>query len=466
MIEKHRIKLLFLVIAIILMTVVFSTFYFSESPWGLSSFQADSEALVTLKLQKGESFLEDLKQNGGFLAADKANISASIPGLYTSQVGLQGIILNLIRSATNANTEAFIGWSRLFMAIMFAIVFAIVLYIAWEEFGITTSIIFLVLVLLSTWLVAFSKNLYWTSFTLILPFAIGWLYYPRVVADDSKLGRYLLLTGALVLLKSLNGYEYITNIILSATIAPVYYELREKSNLKILIGRVFLIGFAGIGGFLAAYVIHFLQLFAFTKNFQTSIRILVERAATRTFGENPYTTACDFSNPAILVMKYLNKRSIVELGTPLVWMFCVYIIGIASLFPLRVKKTPSAIITIIGMAAIALSFAVDAFIGRPGFGLSQWLLFSTGLGFGLLGIISLTSFIIPNRRKLIHLALASTWALASTFSWVILARNHMACHLHLNSIVFYIPFGVTLFLFAGYWFESLISKAFLEGPRG
>jgi hypothetical protein len=197
-----------------------------------------------------------------------------------------------------------------------------------------------------------------------------------------------------------------------------------------------------------------------------AIRILVDRASTRTIGENPYITACDFSNPAILVLKYLSKRSIVKIGIPLVWMFCVYIVGITLLIPLRVKKASSVIITIIGVAAIGLSFGVDTFTGRPGFGLSQWFIFSIGLSLGLLGIISITDFSPPNRSKLIPLALATTWALASTFSWVVLAQNHMACHLHLNSIVFYLPFGITLFLFAGYWVESLTSLVFSNRHRG
>ena len=93
--------------AVVLMTVVFATFYFSESPWVRSDFQSDSEALVTNKILTKISLIDDLRQNGGFLYADKNNVSTIIAGLDTSQVGRQGILLNTVQEAFGADPQNF-----------------------------------------------------------------------------------------------------------------------------------------------------------------------------------------------------------------------------------------------------------------------------------------------------------------------------------------------------------------------
>jgi len=54
------------------------------------------------------------------------------------------------------------------------------------------------------------------------------------------------------------------------------------------------------------------------------------------------------------------------------------------------------------------------------------------------------------------LNLAAAWALLCSLSWVVLARNHMSCHYHMNSVIFYLPFGLTFAAQAGYLVEQLV----------
>ena len=448
------------------MTIVFVTFYFSESPWGSSSFDSYSESLVTRKLLTSISFIDDLKQNGGFLLADKNNVSTIIPGLYTSQVGLQGILLNAVQKSVGIDAQTFIGISRIIVALLFAITIGIILHVVLDEFGLITGFLFVIIIVSSSWLVAFSKNLYWVSFTSFLPFAIGWYAYPKFQKGRNRFSIYLLITLGLILLKSLNGYEYITNVILGATIGPLYYELKSGTRPKDLIKQIVLIGIAGIAGFAVAYLIHFSQLLLFTRDFEKSIYILTERAIVRTLGDNPYKTACDFSNPVILLLKYLNVRSVLGTRIPIIWMFSLYLLGMMPIIPYRGSKPAAITFIIFGGFFVGAGIGIDWFLGRPGIGISQLVIISIGIAMMLFGIISLLNISIPNPEKLVPMGLTTTWALVSSFTWVILARNHMACHIHLNSIVFYLPFGVTLFLYIGFWIQIIVKnvcKYFAKG---
>ena len=437
------------------MTVVFVTFYFTESPWDTPSFQNDSELLVTRKIQTDISLLGDLKTKGGFLYTEEVNVSTKIPGVYTSQVGLQGLILNSVQELLKINDTEFLGYSRIFVSLLLAITLSLILYTTWVEFGWITSVTFFLLIISAFWIVAFSKNLYWVEFTLFLPFAAGWYFYQKVIHARSQFSTYLMITGGLILLKSLNGYEYITNVILGASIGPLYYELEAGTRINGVIKRIVMICLAGIAGFIVAYGLHLLQLFIFTQDFRESLSILIERATTRTIGINPYTTACDYSNFVILVLKYLNSQSIFRTDIPLVWMFSLYAIGVTLLISHRVKKQTSLLIIIIALTLIGISISVDMFIGKPGLGITQLLAISVGICLLLYGILSLTNYTPPRPDKLIHLAYTTAWALISSFSWVVLAKNHMACHIHVNPIVFYLPFGITLFIFFGFMIESI-----------
>ena len=450
---------LVLATAVIIMTLVFSTFYFSELPWENPVFQSDSEALVTRKIQSNLSILDDFQQKGGFLYAEEKNDSTTIPGLYTSQVGLQGLILNIIEKTFGLDAASFIGFSRISISLLFALTMVIILYCAWVEFGIITALTYLFLIVSAFWIVAFSKNLYWVAFTLFLPFATGWLIYPLVIKKRMKFNTFFFILVTLLIFKSLNGYEYITNVILGASIGPIYYELGAGTSIKRLTQKVVLIILAGIAGFITAYGLHFLQLYFFTHDLSKAMYILTERAIVRTLGENPYTTACDYSNFFILFLKYMNTRSIFRADIPLVWMFSAYLFCITPLIPYRANKKYSLIIMVISLLMLIFSIGVDWFYGRPGFGISQIIILSFGFSFLLYGILSLRNIPIPTSEKLSNLAFSTTWALVSSLTWVVLARNHMACHIHLNPIVYYLPFGVTLFLLIGYWIDTITKSS-------
>src|SRR5207245_2222813 len=85
-----------------------------------------------------------------------------------------------------------------------------------DEFGPWVALGTAVLLALSDWIVFFGRNLYWAAPLLLLPAAFSWRAYPRLPPAGPRRLRYFGMLGVLVLLKSLCGYEYLSNVILSA----------------------------------------------------------------------------------------------------------------------------------------------------------------------------------------------------------------------------------------------------------
>jgi hypothetical protein len=173
-------------------------------------------------------------------------------------------------------------------------------------------------------------------------------------------------------------------------------------------------------------------------------------------GKNPYS--CDTSGLFILTLKYLNIRSIYGVRVPLVWIFCAYIIGLSPLIPIRPGKAMAYLITFTGGLLVLISFGIDLIAGRPGVGVSQLILLSVGFSLIIFGIISIFNSPLHALDRLVPLMFATTWALLSSLSWHLLAQNHMACHLGLNAIIFYLPFGVTVFIQTGFWLQIILSR--------
>jgi hypothetical protein len=157
----------------------------------------------------------------------------------------------------------------------------------------------------------------------------------------------------------------------------------------------------------------------------------------------------------MLTIKYLSTRSFYGIRIPLVWIFCAYLIGLSPLVPIHPGKRMGYLITLLGISLAVLSICIDWFAGRPGIGISQLILLSVGLSLMVFGIISIFDFKIQPHNKLFPLMVATSWALISSFSWHVLAQNHMACHPGLNAIIFYLPFGITVFIQIGYWFQII-----------
>lgn len=354
-------------------------------------FQADSDELVLLSLAgTGRGLFAPLLKPTG---ED-----------YTSQFGLQGIVM----AAVSPGTSLY-GAMRLMTALLLAAVLATAVVACWRAWGGRAAGILLALLTLSTWLNAFGPSTYWQPWTLLLPTLVPLLVWHRLGDGRRKWLRGGALIAALVFLKALCGYEYITTVILGAAAAVAFHEFRDRIDRRL----VFSLGvsvFSGVVGFALAIAVHMVQLLAR----YGSVSILSTRAGDRTFSP--------LNGDGYLAW----VRAQAEDDHLFRW-----IVEGDSAFGLWAYRMTGYFRD----SAIALP-------GRPGLGLGPsygvpiWVFVLVFLALAWAAFRGRTESAAIQRR----LAVAGALALVGALSWLGLAFGHMVQHPHINAIVFYVPF--------------------------
>lgn len=208
-----------------------------------------------------------------------------------------------------------------------------------------------------------------------------------------------------VAIKSLSGYEYLSNIVLSPLVAIVYYKIKWQTPLKNILLKSLLVFMAGCLGFVTAFLIHFGQLFLYTKNVEEALKVIWFRANSRTLhgffeaGSDTFLTLeklhpefKTIENPIAMwasVLKVSHKIQLVQRH----WLW-----GIKNLY---------------------------------------FILFST-----IVGLLYCQSCSSKIRAVSISLLLAVIVSL----SWGILAVSHHIVHGHMNSITYHIPLYLWAFV--------------------
>lgn len=166
---------------------------------------------------------------------------------YISQYGIQGkVFLALHQWLGSDITEL-----QLLNSIAFSLVITLLAFLFTRAYDWRFGAVFLLVMLTSPWVVSFARNLYWVPFTWFLPAVFATLAY----LSRTTLNRALCLfgVGAAVFLKSLAGYEYLSNVTLFAcsvfVIAPFFRERDRRHGFNFALGclafLVCLLGFTG-----------------------------------------------------------------------------------------------------------------------------------------------------------------------------------------------------------------------------
>lgn len=301
---------------------------------------------------------------------------------YRSQYGLQGVIFSKLHTIFGINQ---LNHLQYFSSSLLAAVLTSLFVLYRRIYGISFSLIFMVSLASSPWIIAFSRSLYWVPFLWFLPSIFAAILY----IVENKRYRWILLSLILfsVFLKSLTGYEYLSSITLLACsvfiIAPFFENATPNPTPDFK--TAFFVFFACVGGFLLALLIHAGMRGDSIVN--GLVRIYEEDVKRRTYGDpslfgSIYTASLEASPFSVI------KTYIVTWSTPLtVWLpgklFKVFIAF--SLFGLLLKY-----------------IIKDNTFKRD---------------FVLLGFM----FIIP-------------------VSWFILAKGHSFIHTHLNYVLWYFGF--------------------------
>lgn len=329
--------------------------------------------------------------------------------VYTSQSGMHRTIYSILYAIFGGgNIEGFFGTLRWWLSFLLALGIAYFAYAIGKEFGWVASALIVWFTLNSDWLIFSGRNLYDVMALQIAPFFVSWWLYPKVLSGRIKLRTFLIAVGALVFLKAGSGYEYVTNNIMAATVAPVYFGVRDGKGWKFLGRHLALIFAAAVAGMALAMCVHFIQVSAHLGSPAKGWQAIMQKAAARTYGgESNFEGSLgnDAAPPGVTTFQILHAYMTVK----------------ATSLPFNGGEQRIWLTFFTYFAASILVLFMALADGRlfPVFG--------------------------ERRRKLLALSAATFFSLAGTMTWPVLAKGHMFHHIHLNGLVFFNTYMLTLY---------------------
>lgn len=397
--RRIRYRVAWLALTVVLTLQIRFDFLRLLDPVYKAQFQLDSDGLVQKALQDPHHPLF-----GTLLLPDGEP--------YLSQFGLQGMVMAWLSPG-----DQLYGAFRIATALLTAAVLAAAVVACWRAWGGRAAAVLLLFLTTSWWLNAFGLSTYWQLWTMLLPTLLPMLIWPKLGAGRRKWLRGGALIAALVFLKCLCGYEFISTMLLAVAAGVAFHEFRGRFDLKFL-RTVVGAGLAGLVGFLGALAVHIAQLVVM---FGSADHIW-ERVTARTF--EPQDTA-----PVLALLRSWNEP---------VWGWLVA--DSDNPFRLWLLQAINYLIS----PAVELPdrpFAGFGPVRYFGFGPSPYA-FPVWVFIVIWALLAVQAFRGRQADAAIQrrLAVAAGLGLLGAWSWLVLAYGHMVFHLHIDTIVFYLPF--------------------------
>ncbi|QIH06799.1 MULTISPECIES: hypothetical protein [unclassified Pseudomonas] len=243
----------------------------SSDSYFFSTFDRYSQALVTgnivadsAGLDRGGWNLGSISINGETEYSDynwesynRAVAAGNLKSIefthYPSQYGIQGAAFLWITNffgVKNILGLNFVG------ALLFSITVTALSYLYTKVYDLKFGAVFFLVMIGSPWIVAMARNIYWVPFLWFLPAVFSAMLY--LSKQWRHKAFFLFCVAFSIFLKSLAGYEYLSNIVIFTcaifVTAPFFRD--EKVDYSYNIKMAFLVGIACIFGFLCAFLIH------------------------------------------------------------------------------------------------------------------------------------------------------------------------------------------------------------------
>lgn len=181
---------------------------------------------------------------------EKVSVTQSI---YASQYGIQGVGFLKLHNMLGINS---LKGLQIFNSLAMAFVVTALAFLFTRAYDWRLGVIFFLVMLSSPWVVSFARNLYWVPFTWFLPAVFATMAY--LAKNRGERALCLLGVGAAVFLKSLAGYEYLSNITLFScsvfVIAPFFRTKAPHHWFNFKLGCIAFI--ICLVGFAAALLVH------------------------------------------------------------------------------------------------------------------------------------------------------------------------------------------------------------------
>ena len=322
-----------------------------------------------------------------FIGTDGKELPNGLLEAYKSQYGLHGkIFAYLTNYMDKENTREIL---YLICCYAVSIVFVTIAILIAKMYNKVLAGCFLLVFILSPWVVSFAKNLYWVEFTWFVPMAVGVLCAWKIHTPMIRRICYAA-TFVSILIKSLCGYEYIT-VVMMSLISFLLVELikalaeKDRKEVGLYFKTTLFTGIFALGGFFAAIILH-----AFLRgngNVVVGVRNIIELdALRRTYGVNVNNS-------------YLTTNREVYALTASAWeTVCQY-----------------------------FHFYTQVITGV------------NGDLFVVLCILPLIIFVADYKNKELNIRALAMYFVCflTTISWFVLAKSHSYVHIHMNYVLWY-----------------------------
>ena len=406
----------------------------------------DSEALIVNQVRcEGRLFSNQLLEQKPSHAVPEAPSDCSGADLkpYSSQFGLQGKIYtagyDLISKPLHISPAAYIVGAQALTALMSAVVLA--LFVLWvrSRVGSVSSISTGLFIAISPMLVGFGRNLYWAMPLLVLPL-IYVLYFYNQKASKNRTIIFWIGLGALLYLRYLCGYEYITTLTIMAVAAASYSLFMRRATLGQHLRAVLTVGLVSGAAFCLAIVTHVASLNAYTGTTDRSVEIIMQRAKERTINSEEY-----------IKYPYLNLKGLAASHYAITDTYVDY-----------EERMESGSTVWAGMVALS-TYALLPVIHMPVSFPSPFNLYIQSLlAFGsilLLMYIRRDKWVEKRHTNQVRaLFLSAFIGFLGYASWLVMAYSHSLVHAHINGVLMYLPFALFGYILIGLYAESLYNS--------
>ena len=442
--NKRAYAMIFYTCSFLVLTLgfLFNTWHATNQIW-FDNFQLDMESYVVGRLAIANQ--EGVFSKGGLTGIHQSSQDSINTNLYQYDIYEKGIELNPEKfisydSQTGGQALTFsfldkiipiskskkIPFFRFLTSVLTALLITCVLIWTFQNFGLSTAIITLILILFSQWMTVFGKNLWWSLWSFYLPFIALLRTLSNEMARQKKITyhRLFLIVFLSVLLKCFyTGFEYITTTLIMLCSPLIYYSIIGRWDVSNTLKRFGVIVAASVLSIMVSILLLVYQIASLKGSVTEGFKYIHSRFLIRTSGDG-------IENLDTITQNSLNSNLHEVLAR--YW-------HIGAAFDLNNLLSPRA--------------QNSYFI----------------LDFGdLITIIFLFSFllILPKMKSILKgnfkdtsVALVSTclFSILAPLSWFVIFKAHSYIHLHMNFIVWYMPFALFGFVIIG----LVITKVFI-----
>lgn len=230
-------------ICVAVMAFVFVTNFPKTGSKFFHNFQLDSQGLITAKIDADKLGVDTHGANYGWLNKT-ADGYQFVPA--KSHKALQGYVASALYNKAGLSVKAI----QIFYAFLLALTLSFLCWLLRKEYDALFAWVFYLVFLLSPWVTAMARNLYWAEFLMFLPAVLILLALPYLRQNNIKIAAvYTALFFIAVLIKCLCGYEFLSSIMLFALTFPATAAVVAK-NAKL---RVMLVKYTALCAFLFVF---------------------------------------------------------------------------------------------------------------------------------------------------------------------------------------------------------------------